>query len=379
MRMAVKSFHVSLAGVLLFGAMNGHAASSTLMLGSQPWPRDGSGNYVEGTAWLEIQQDYHGSPMAVCVARSSGSDILDADAIRRLTTRKLPPLTEEGVPIGGYVVFHINFSIHEESEVQKERDMVFSAARLSCLPQPLAGSTKSEQRNELTITPEELGKSTGGYDVQHWPTTSTGILRQLDMQVSLLVGSDGHVYDVSLPVESHGEFFTRLAYDHLIALTFPSTGEQHKEAFTIKFCAAGGAPIITQTRLGHDPGTPLMEGMMADLPSGLPPEAASAPARYITIIQHNGGDLPSGTPWPRYKSVMPKGLPYADHYARFDSQVGVYVGADGKPMKVITTPYARPPFEQEFVNIANKQRFPSSHSAHWERLVIRLVPTDSWD
>lgn len=199
------------------------------MLDGAPWPLDANGQIATGTTILQILVNYHGVAVKACVYKSSGSDALDASAIRRMTKRLYQPEMKSGFPASSYIRVPVYFGSTPVLPPQR--------LKKECQPQPVPGVSPAELalvvQTQVTVFPTakrevpEVG--------QQWPTDANGKLINLDAYESILVDPAGRVVRVvSLRPNIYTAFNTNAA-DMVAKMIFPSSDVQHWDVVSFHF------------------------------------------------------------------------------------------------------------------------------------------------
>jgi len=207
------------------------------MLDGSPWPLDANGQPIHGVTVLLILVNYRGVPAGVCIESSSGSDVLDTSAIRRLTTRLFVPEMKYGFPATSYVRVPVAFGMPEGSVGPLS---AFSPAR-ECIPRPVPGITQAELR--LSESPVVKISPVSGMvpgTNSPWPMDEHGHPVTLTGYASVLVDASGRAVTVETLKPGIYPAFSAFASQSLAAMTFVGSGEQHWENVAFHFNAGSG-------------------------------------------------------------------------------------------------------------------------------------------
>jgi TonB family protein len=201
-----------------------------------PWPTDSNGNLITGMTMLLILVDYRGVAVEVCVERSSGNEVLDTSAIRRMTTHMYQPEMKQGFPASSYVRVPVYFGKSISNDDWKRP----IPANQECRPEPVPGISPAEaalaQQKQFTIFPTAALEVPGV--AQAWPRDANRQLASVYAIANVLVDPSGRVVSVENLKPDNYPAFNAVAARTIAKITFPSTDVQHWEAITFYFLAA---------------------------------------------------------------------------------------------------------------------------------------------
>ncbi len=203
------------------------------MLDGAPWPLDADGHMIAGETVLLILVDYHGIAVEASIEKSSGNDVLDASAMKRMTTHPYHPMVKNGFPASSYARVPVNFGSAEGA----------SEARLplqsitECQTQPVPGVSPAElalaAHKQLTISPTPASEVPG--TGQPRPTDANGSQINLDTYANVLVDPTRLVATVeNLKPNTHAAFNANAA-NTISKVTFAPSDVQHWDVVSFHF------------------------------------------------------------------------------------------------------------------------------------------------
>lgn len=335
-------------GCMVLGLSGCAPIRPPLLLDGQPWPRDANGKYLEGSARVLVELDYHGKVVGDCIDKSSGQPALDALALRKAEFLPYSPALYRGWPMPSYarlpVSFHIDSSQPAASATpQQVQD------RPACKVIPLPGRDASAVDRELTIRPSAHATLPSSQPAVAWPKAQDGHPAQADVNVMVLVDYRGSILDALIGGRGDYEPLDRDAYRRAFGMHVTPTGEQHWEFLHVHYRADGGS-AITQGRQGRSP--------------GLPP----VPRGGIRIFRDSHGDFPNGGAWPRARSGL---------YLRATVVVEAFVNTEGRVVNVrLKHGTGMASFDERALRELRRRQFPAPLQAYWKTVPVDFLPVE---
>ncbi|GAB3784614.1 energy transducer TonB [Dyella agri] len=206
-------------------------------LDGAPWPVDAAGRPATGETLLLILVDYRGVPVEACIEKSSGNDVLDASAIKHMTTHLYQPEMKNGFPASSYLRVPVNFGSAADAAVAWPP----SQAARECQPQPVPGISPSElalvAQKQFTVSPTSAGEVPGVG--QPWPADANGKPSSIDAYAHVLVDPAGHIVAIEgLKPDIYTAFNTHASHT-ITGMRFAPSNVQHWEVVAFHFHGNG--------------------------------------------------------------------------------------------------------------------------------------------
>lgn len=106
---------VALAGSAALHAQSFVPPSLAGHVQAAQYPEEAKRNGIEGTVLVNVRVLETGAAGEVAIARSSGSSLLDAEAVRFGRSAKFVPARRDGVPVATWVRIPVKFVLEDEA------------------------------------------------------------------------------------------------------------------------------------------------------------------------------------------------------------------------------------------------------------------------